>query len=110
MTALTDSLLSAAAWVSDATPSPSPTLPAYVGNEDLITPTWVGFAITFVVAAATVFLVIDMVRRVRRVRYRGEIREILEAEQLEAERNRTTGIDPVTRATPVDDEPGTPAR
>ena len=60
-----------------ATPTPQPNF-----NENSVTPTWVGFAATFGVAAIVVLLCIDMVRRVRRVRYRGEIRE-----QLEAERN-----------------------
>ena len=60
-----------------ATPSPSPTLPASLIDEDLVTPTWVGFAITFLVAAAVIGLAIDLVRRVRRVTYRNEIRERL---------------------------------
>ena len=60
-----------------STPTPQPNF-----NENSVTPTWVGFAATFGVAAIVVLLCIDMVRRVRRVRYRGEIRE-----QLEAERN-----------------------
>lgn len=50
-------------------------------DPDSVTPTWVGFAITFLVAVAAVLLIMDMVRRVRRVRYRGEIREQLEAGQ-----------------------------
>ena len=45
-----------------------------------VTPTWVGFLITFVLAGVTVLLLWDMVRRVRRIRYRGEVREQLEAE------------------------------
>ena len=59
-----------------STPSPQPNF-----NENSVTPTWVGFASTFGVAAIVVLLCIDMVRRVRRVRYRGEIREQLEAER-----------------------------
>ncbi len=70
-----------------ATPTPPPDF-----DPNSVTPTWVGFAITFLVAAAAVLLIMDMVRRVRRVRYRGEIRE-----QLEAERG-ATGSGP--RATP----------
>lgn len=66
-----------------ATPSPAPF------NDDTVSPGWVGFAITFGVAAVTILLIMDMVRRLRRSRYRGEIRESLEAEreQAEAERN-----------------------
>jgi hypothetical protein len=59
-----------------STPTPQPNF-----DENSVTPTWVGFAATFLVAAAVVLLCIDMVRRVRRVRYRGEIREQLEAER-----------------------------
>lgn len=59
-----------------ATPTPAPDF-----DEDLVTPTWVGFAITFLVAVATVLLLLDMVRRVRRTRYRGEIQERLDAER-----------------------------
>lgn len=78
-----------------ATPSPSPDF-----DPNSVTPTWVGFAITFLVAVAAVLLVMDMVRRVRRVRYRGEIREQLEAEQLEAERAdaASDGGEPTPRA------------
>jgi len=64
------------------TPTPQPNF-----NENSVTPTWVGFAATFGVAAIVVLLCIDMVRRVRRVRYRGEIREQLEAERDAAERD-----------------------
>jgi TRAP-type C4-dicarboxylate transport system permease small subunit len=52
--------------------------------DELVTPTWVGFAITFAMAVITVLLIIDMTRRIRRVRYRSEIREKLEAEQRDA--------------------------
>jgi hypothetical protein len=41
----------------------------------------VGFAVTFLLAVAVVLLVLDMVRRIRRVRYRAEIAEKLDAEQ-----------------------------
>ena len=78
-TALADSVLRASVWLSQATPSPSAP-PPFTGDEDSITPTWVGFAFTFAIAAITLFLIIDMVRRVRRVRYRAEIREKLEQE------------------------------
>jgi hypothetical protein len=57
-------------------------LPAAKFDEESVTPGWVGFVITFLIAAAVVLLCLDMVRRVRRVRYRGEIREQLEAERL----------------------------
>jgi hypothetical protein len=63
-------------WLAAATPVPDPDF-----DPDTVTPTWVGFVVTFLVAAVTVLLIIDMTRRVRRVRYRGEIREQLEAER-----------------------------
>jgi len=81
MTFLSDAVLRAGVWVTtNTTPTPSPTFGSYTGDEDLITPGWIGFAITFLVMAATILLVLDMTRRVRRTRYRGEIRERLEAE------------------------------
>ena len=65
-----------------ATPTPTPQ-PGF--NQNSVTPGFVGFAITFLIAIAVVLLCLDLVRRVRRVRYRGEIREKLEAEQAEAD-------------------------
>jgi hypothetical protein len=59
-----------------ATPTPPPEL-----DPNSVTPTWVGFTITFLVAAVTVLLIMDMVRRVRRVRYRAEVQERLEGER-----------------------------
>lgn len=54
-------------------------------DPNSVTPTWVGFLATFLVAAVTILLMFDMTRRVRRARYRGEIREKLEAERLAEE-------------------------
>jgi len=75
-------------WLATPEPSPSPTLPAYEGDPNLVTPGVVGFAVTFFIAIATVLLIIDMNRRVRRVRYRSEIQEKIAAEK--AEQNGTT--------------------
>ncbi|MCU1415592.1 MAG: hypothetical protein JWN80_2932 [Microbacteriaceae bacterium] len=58
-----------------ATPSPKPF------DENTVTPGWVGFSVTFLIGVVTILLIIDMVRRLRRARYRGEIREQLEAER-----------------------------
>jgi hypothetical protein len=63
--------------LDDATPSPAP---AFTGNEDLITPGVVGFGVTFLIAVVTVLLLVDMTRRMRRLRYRSEIRQKLEDE------------------------------
>jgi uncharacterized membrane protein YcjF (UPF0283 family) len=65
----------------DATPSPVPTSNV---NEDLVTPGVWGFAITAVVMLAVILLIFDMVRRMRRLNYRAEIRERLEAEAAAA--------------------------
>lgn len=102
MTVLTDAALRAAIWIADVAPTPTPSGPgAFVGDEDTITPTWVGFVATFGVAIITVLLVIDMTRRVRRVRYRGEIRERLEAEAAEGGGvDLAPGVDPTLPGPP----------
>ena len=64
-----------------ATPSPSPSTAL---NPDLVTPGVIGFGITFLIAVAVIFLLIDMVRRIRRMRYREEIAQKLDAEQAVA--------------------------
>lgn len=66
------------------------TVSIFLANEDLIpaievdpnsvTPGVVGFLATLLVAAVVLLLIADMVRRVRRVRYRAEINEKLDAE------------------------------
>ncbi|MBG6054830.1 hypothetical protein IWX81_001220 [Salinibacterium sp. CAN_S4] len=103
----------ATVW-ADTTPTP---LPAYEGDVNLITPGVVGFAVTFVIAIATVLLLVDMTRRVRKVRYRGEIREQLAIEQAEqalaaadAEPGLRPGVTPAGRPSPEGDvPPKTPA-
>jgi hypothetical protein len=79
--------MSVLGWLMAATPVPDPNF-----NNDTVTPTWVGFLVTFLVAVATVLLIMDMVRRIRRVRYREEIRE-----KLEAERKAASGRGPEDR-------------
>jgi TRAP-type C4-dicarboxylate transport system permease small subunit len=69
------------AFILAATPTPSPGTPA----DDLVSPTWVGFAVTFALAVVTVLLIVDMTRRIRGVRYRAEVRERLENEQSDTE-------------------------
>lgn len=65
-------------------------------DPNLVTPGVVGFFATFFIAGMTVLLVFDLVRRIRRSRYREEIGLLLDAEvaataeaeaQAEAERN-----------------------
>jgi hypothetical protein len=74
-----------------ATPSPTPTLdPA----ETFYSPGTIGFLLTFFVAGAAVLLIFDMVRRVRRVRYRAEIQEKLAAEASEPKPNEPKPNEP----------------
>jgi hypothetical protein len=65
--------------LSAVEPTPSPTPTDFDPNT--VTPGWEGFTVIFIIAALVVLLIIDMVRRIRRVRYREEIRAKLEAEQ-----------------------------
>ena len=66
-------------WLATATPTPGPL------DEASVTPGWIGFVAIFAIALATVFLIIDMMRRVRRVRYRSEIRDTIAAEADESD-------------------------
>ena len=54
-------------------------------DPDTVTPGVAGFVAIALVAIAAILLMVDMSRRIRRVRYRGEIRERLEAERLDSE-------------------------
>ncbi len=49
-------------------------------NNDDVTPGVVGFIATAFIAVMAILLAIDMIRRVRRVRYRSEVDEMLDAE------------------------------
>ena len=70
-----------------AATTPAPAIP----DEDTVTPGVVGFIITFLIAVATVLLIIDMVRRVRRTNYRAQVREELAAEQAAADAAAAAG-------------------
>lgn len=60
-----------------ATPTPTPTVdPA----ETWYSPGTIGFIMTFFITVGAIGLIFDMVRRIRRVRYRAEIAEKLAAE------------------------------
>ncbi|CAN5313935.1 hypothetical protein BH11ACT2_BH11ACT2_20890 [soil metagenome] len=67
---------------------PTPTPTSTLSSDDLVTPTWVGFTAIFLVGVVVIFLVIDMVRRLRRLNYRAEIRERLENEAAAEEQAR----------------------
>ncbi|TIH37139.1 hypothetical protein D4765_08980 [Subtercola vilae] len=69
--------------LADDTPTPTPTTdPNY--NPDTVTPGTIGFVITLFVAVAAVLLIIDMVRRIRRVNLRQQVTEKLDAEAAAA--------------------------
>jgi len=63
------------------TPMPTPTMTV---DPESVTPGFAGFAIIVLIVAAVVLLIWDMNRRVRRVRYREEVREELDAEEAAA--------------------------
>lgn len=73
-------------WLADPSPepSPNPSLGGFTGDPNEVTPGVVGFVVTFLIAAMTVLIILDMTRRVRRVRYRAEVQEKLAAEQAGA--------------------------
>lgn len=66
-------------------PIDDPLIPPFEGDPNTVTPGVAGFFAIFFVAVASILVIIDMTRRIRRVRYRGEVRERLEAERLAAE-------------------------
>ncbi|MDR6985879.1 hypothetical protein J2Y66_000342 [Paenarthrobacter nitroguajacolicus] len=67
------------------TPSPNPSGTLRPGlSEDQVTPgTW-GFVLTAFIVILTTFLIVDMVRRIRRVRYRAQVEEARLAAEEEA--------------------------
>jgi len=83
-----DLLLRVAAAVT--TPSPTPTAEF---DPDTVSPGPVGFIAIFFVAVVVLLLMVDMTRRIRRTRYREEIRGRLEAEKLEADLARDSAPD-----------------
>ncbi len=63
-------------------------------GEVIIDDTWyspgaVGFLATFGLAAASLLIIWDLVRRIRRVRYRAEIAELLDQEQASSSESNT---------------------
>ena len=66
------------AWLATETPSD------VVIDDTWYSPGVVGFLATFGVAGAAIMIIIDMTRRVRRVRYRAEIVQKLDLEEQAA--------------------------
>ena len=60
-------------------------IPAIEVDPNSVTPGVIGFVVAFAVMIAVVLWVLDMVRRVRRVRYRSEIAEKLDGASPPAE-------------------------
>ncbi|UYO98023.1 hypothetical protein OED01_04740 [Microbacterium sp. M28] len=63
------------------TPMPTPSMTV---DPDSVTPGFAGFAAIVIVLVAVVLLIWDMNRRIRKVRYRDEVREELDAEEAAA--------------------------
>jgi hypothetical protein len=76
-----------------ALPSPSPSPTSNV-PDDAVTPGVWGFVITAAVGVAVILLILDMIRRLRRVNYRAEVRERIAAEQATAETSKSDGNPP----------------
>jgi hypothetical protein len=53
-------------------------------DPNIVTPGVIGFLLTIGVALAVVVLVIDMTRRIRRINYRAQANEKLDAEEAAA--------------------------
>ncbi|BCW70145.1 hypothetical protein [Arthrobacter sp. NicSoilB8] len=69
------------------TPAPTPTPSLRPGlSEDQVTPGLLGFLLTAFIVILTALLIVDMVRRIRRVRYRAQV----EAEREAAEETAGT--------------------
>jgi hypothetical protein len=67
------------ATLAAVTPSPTPSF-----NPDVVTPGVVGFLTILGITVVVVLLIVDMTRRIRRVRYRGEaVERAAEAERDE---------------------------
>jgi hypothetical protein len=65
-----------------ASPTPAPSPSDF--DADSVTPGVWGFVLTIAVILAVVVLIVDMVRRIRRVNYRAQVREQLERERDQA--------------------------
>ena len=77
--------MSIAQWIMAVTPAPDPNF-----EPTRVAPTWVGFAVAFLGAVARLFLIMDVLRRVRS---RSEVLEKLEAERAAEDRADMDGGD-----------------
>jgi hypothetical protein len=76
---LLDTLAARLAAVPTPAPSPSSKVP-----DVAVTPGVWGFVVTAAIGIVVILLVLDMIRRLRRVNYRAEIRDRIAAEQAAA--------------------------
>lgn len=78
----------AAHLVAAATPTPTMTV-----DPDSVTPGFVGFIAIGLLTAAVVFLLIDMLRRIRRAGYRADVNAELDAEEQARAAVEATDVD-----------------
>lgn len=62
------------ALATSPAPAPSPSLRPGL-SQDQVTPGLLGFVLTAFIVLLTALLIVDMVRRIRRVRYRAQVEE-----------------------------------
>jgi hypothetical protein len=67
-----------------SSPAPSPGLKPGL-SQDQVTPGLLGFLLTAFIVVLTALLIVDMVRRIRRVRYRAQVEEERQAAAGEAD-------------------------
>ncbi|MFT4230922.1 MAG: hypothetical protein QM602_11600 [Microbacterium sp.] len=92
LTAIVTALVTATAAV---TPTPTPTSTSV--DPTLVTPGPWGFAAIAFIAIAVIVLLWDMLRRIRRARYREEVGRALDAEQAAAAQRGSTDASQGTR-------------
>src|SRR4051812_20184792 len=92
----------APAAIARAASTPTPT-PSQV-DPTLVTPGPWGFLIVLFVALAVIFLIWDMMRRIRRGRVRADIMEELDAEQQAAAAAEATEVDDQSTDAAGDDQ------
>jgi hypothetical protein len=92
------------------TPMPTPSMTV---DPVSVTPGFVGFAAIVVVVIAVILLIWDMNRRIRRVRYREEVRDELDAEEAARAEGDTAAPGagaPASEGTVTPDGDDTPTR
>lgn len=89
---------------NDPSPSPLPGLKPGL-TQDMVTPGLLGFLATAFIVIIMAFLIVDMVRRIRRVRYRGEVAEAAEQDGAGLEEGvQQAGVQPEHGSSTVTDD------